>query len=302
MRRTTGVSRITSMPSRMASRRPPELGAGGRSGWRIAIAQTAASANAAHCTAIARLGPTASISWPPSAGPLTIPVAQTVESRPCARPNCAGPTICAIAPKAAASANVRAMPTANATASTSHSGVEPQIAQSGTARAQIVCVECADDDHAPAAAAIAGHACEEAEEDVGDEAEDGHQAGRRGVAAGVEHDPGQRHQSDACAERVEQLSGEQPAPVTALKQSLARAHAASTRRTRGWPWQKSSVAISSTAERAFSSEAGWVRNTSEARSPGCGRWIMAPSEMPRSPKRAAMRARTPGRSVTSRWT
>ena len=127
----------------MASRRPPELGVGGRSGWRIAIAQTAASANAAPCTAMARLGPTAAISWPPSAGPLTIPVAQTVESRPWARPNCAGPTICAIAPKAAASANVRAMPTANATASTSHSGVEPQIAQSGTARAQIVCVECA---------------------------------------------------------------------------------------------------------------------------------------------------------------
>ncbi len=85
----------------------------------------------------------ASISWPPSAGPLTMPVAQTVESRPCARPNCAGPTICAIAPKAAASANVRAMPIANATASTSHSGVAPVIAQSGTASAHTVCVVCA---------------------------------------------------------------------------------------------------------------------------------------------------------------
>ena len=72
-----------------------------------------------------------------------MPVAQTVESRPCARPNCAGPTICAIAPNAAASANVRAMPIANATASTSHSGVAPVIAQSGTASAQTVCVECA---------------------------------------------------------------------------------------------------------------------------------------------------------------
>ena len=45
------------------------------------------------------------------------------------------------------------------------------------------------DDHAPAAATVAGHACEEAEEDVRDEPEDGHQAGRRGVAAGVEHEP-----------------------------------------------------------------------------------------------------------------
>ena len=103
-------------------------------------------------------------------------------------------------------------------------------------------------------------------------------------------------------ERVEQLCGEEPAPVAALEEALARAHAASTRRTRGWPWQKSSVAISSTAERAFSSEAGCVRKTSEARSPACGRWIIAPSEMPRSPKRAAMRASTPGRSLTSRCT
>ena len=103
------------MPSRMASRIPPKFGFGGRSGLRIAIAQTVASANAPHCTAIARLGPNASINWPPSAGPLTIPVAQTVESSPWARPNCAGPTICAIAPKAAASANVRAMPIAKAT-------------------------------------------------------------------------------------------------------------------------------------------------------------------------------------------
>ena len=131
------------MPSRIASRNRPVLGVGGLSGWRIANAHAAASPKAAHCTAIALLGPTASISWPPSAGPLTIPAAQTVESRPCARPNCAGPTICAIAPKAAASANVRATPTANATASTSDSGVEPVIAQSGTASAQSVCTVCA---------------------------------------------------------------------------------------------------------------------------------------------------------------
>ena len=131
------------MPSRMASRIPPKFGFGGRRGLRIAIAQTVASANAPHCTAIARLGPNASINWPPSAGPLTIPVAQTVESSPWARPNCAGPTICAIAPKAAASANVRAMPIAKATPSTSHSGVAPEIAQSGTASAHTVWVECA---------------------------------------------------------------------------------------------------------------------------------------------------------------
>ena len=68
---------------------------------------------------------------------------------------------------------------------------------------------------------------------------------------------------DDCPD-LEQLCGEQSAPVAVLEQSLTRAHAASTRRTRGWPWQKSSVAISSTAARAFSSEAGWVRNTSEA--------------------------------------
>ena len=91
------------------------------------------------------------------------------------------------------------------------------------------------DDHAAPAAAVARHAREQAEEHVGHEAEDGDQPGGGGVAAGVEHEPGQRDQPDARSDRVEQLGGEQAAPVGALKQALGRAHAASTRRTRGWP-------------------------------------------------------------------
>ena len=62
IRRTIGVSRITSMPSRMASRSPPKLGVGGRRGLRMATPHTVASPNAPHWTAIARLGPMAEMS------------------------------------------------------------------------------------------------------------------------------------------------------------------------------------------------------------------------------------------------